>query len=70
MATCNKKGNLYALDGEVVAAFMALGSGKTTEVIWHQRLGHPYNNVEGFNSQRIIDTSSWNKISTICINCH
>eukprot|EP00268_Persea_americana_P017922 TRINITY_DN18756_c0_g1_i2.p1 TRINITY_DN18756_c0_g1~~TRINITY_DN18756_c0_g1_i2.p1 ORF type:complete len:147 (+),score=19.51 TRINITY_DN18756_c0_g1_i2:863-1303(+) len=41
IATGSKKGNLYALGGDAVAAFVALRAGKSTDESWHQRLGHP-----------------------------
>lgn len=42
LATGSRKGNLYALDGNMAAALVAIKSGKAPEDIWHQRLGHPH----------------------------
>ena len=70
MAIGSKKGNLYALDGEALATFVAPRSGKTTEKIWHLRLGHPINKLlKILNSQSIINIRSWNKIPSVCVSC-
>ena len=70
MAIVSKKGSLYALDNKVVAAFVALRSGKATDEIWHQRLGHPSEkSLKLLNSQVVIDISFWNKVASICASC-
>lgn len=42
LATGSRKGNLYAMDRGLVAALVAVKTGKAPKDIWHQRLGHPH----------------------------
>eukprot|EP00268_Persea_americana_P066605 TRINITY_DN9087_c0_g1_i14.p1 TRINITY_DN9087_c0_g1~~TRINITY_DN9087_c0_g1_i14.p1 ORF type:complete len:132 (+),score=7.23 TRINITY_DN9087_c0_g1_i14:1640-2035(+) len=40
LATGSRNGDLYALDGNMAAALVAIKSGKAPQDIWHERLGH------------------------------
>lgn len=70
MASGGKNGNLYALDGEAIATFVALRLGKTTKEIWHQRLGYPNKKLLKIpNNQNIINISGWDNTPSVCISC-
>ena len=70
LATGSRNGDLYALDGNMAAALVAIKSGKAPQDIWHERLGHLHSRLlKVSSSNNGIDVSSWSKPSTICSSC-
>lgn len=68
LATGNRKGDLYALKKDAVAAMIAVRSGKAPADRLHDRLGHPkLKSIKALASQHLIEINSKNHI--ICSSC-
>ena len=69
VATCSRRGGLYALDGGSTV-FFSHRFRRINGEGWHQRLGHPQQRiVDHLRHRKLISFDSKNKTSEICTSC-
>ncbi|KAF8389828.1 hypothetical protein HHK36_024347 [Tetracentron sinense] len=71
LAKVTRDGGLYSLAGNTTnQALYSSRQQKTSEDLWHQRLGQPQLKIVSFlHSKNFISVTQWNKNGTICSSC-
>ncbi|KAF8391295.1 hypothetical protein HHK36_023597 [Tetracentron sinense] len=70
IASGHRHGDLYALQLEDKKAFFSTRFRVVSSVVWHQRLGHPHNQVIDFLSHnKLISNTTTNNVEIVCSSC-